>query len=65
MHGLFWMEYLAGRTLKQVLAHESLDFHGCSVWGWRFRMRLRPRAAGIVRWDIKPANILTTDRGAL
>ncbi len=56
------MEYVDGRTLKDVIAKQVLTFDQLAGLGSQVAMALgTAHAAGIVHRDIKPANIMLTN----
>src|SRR3984957_11433028 len=55
------MEYVAGKTLKDLIPPGGLPFDGVAGLGSQIALALgAAHAAGIVHLDIKPANILVT-----
>jgi eukaryotic-like serine/threonine-protein kinase len=55
------MEYVAGRTLKDLIPREGMAFEQVAALGSQVALALgAAHAAGIVHRDIKPANILVT-----
>jgi len=55
------MEYVDGRTLKELIASEPLSFEQLAQLGSQVALALgAAHAAGIVHRDIKPANIMVT-----
>lgn len=58
------MEYVAGKTLEQVLADGPIPFQKACAWGADLASALaRAHQAGIIHGDVKPANILVTEEG--
>ncbi len=57
------MEYVAGRTLKEMIPSDGMPFDQVAALGSQVAMALTAaHAAGIVHRDIKPSNILVTSR---
>jgi serine/threonine protein kinase/tetratricopeptide (TPR) repeat protein len=55
------MEYIDGRTLKELIASDTLSFENLAQLGSQVALALgAAHAAGIVHRDIKPANIMVT-----
>jgi TolB-like protein/predicted Ser/Thr protein kinase len=55
------MEFVDGRTLKELISRESLGFNQLAELGAQVAQALgAAHAAGIVHRDIKPANIMVT-----
>ena len=55
------MEYIDGRTLKELIATDTLGFENLAQLGSQVALALgAAHAAGIVHRDIKPANIMVT-----
>jgi serine/threonine protein kinase/tetratricopeptide (TPR) repeat protein len=55
------MEYVDGRTLKELIASDTLTFEQLAQLGSQVALALgAAHAAGIVHRDIKPANIMVT-----
>jgi TolB-like protein/tetratricopeptide (TPR) repeat protein len=55
------MEYVDGRTLKELIATDTLSFEHLAGLGSQVALALgAAHAAGIVHRDIKPANIMVT-----
>ncbi len=55
------MEYVDGRTLKELIATDTLSFEQLAGLGSQVALALgAAHAAGIVHRDIKPANIMVT-----
>ena len=58
------MEYVDGRTLKELVAEGLLEFEQLATLGCEVALALgAAHAAGIVHRDIKPANIMVTKVG--
>src|SRR5262245_27531314 len=57
------MEYVEGRTLKDVIANDGVPPRGVVLYGKQIANALgAAHAAGIVHRDIKPANIMITSQ---
>jgi serine/threonine protein kinase/tetratricopeptide (TPR) repeat protein len=57
------MEYVAGRTLKDMIPRDGMAFDQVAALGSQVALALgAAHSAGIVHRDIKPANILVTDQ---
>ena len=60
------MEYIAGRTLRDLLTHGRLDTGTVLRHGLQLALALsRAHAASLVHRDLKPANVIVTDDGTL
>lgn len=58
------MEYVAGKTLQQVLSESTIPFPRACAWAADLAGALsRAHKAGILHGDVKPANILVTEEG--
>jgi serine/threonine protein kinase/tetratricopeptide (TPR) repeat protein len=58
------MEYIAGRTLKELLAEKAIPLERVSEIAAQIASALSTaHAAGITHCDIKPANVIVTDDG--
>lgn len=60
------MEYINGRTLLQVLSESPIPWPRACSWAADLATALgRAHAAGIIHGDVKPANIMVTEDGAV
>ena len=65
-HDFIVMEYVAGKTLGQLIGRKGLKLNDAIRYGIQIADALaRAHAAGIVHRDIKPSNILVDELGAV